>query len=575
MTMVVRKVDLSALAPSVVLSPRAGAAVRMRAGSTTVRSATMQVSAGMPVALVHKIKLLSADQMWGLDKTWASSSARIDGRVCLSRPPVAYTSACGGDPICNWAFLAIDKPCNVETWSNAMFQGVRYVWCQAKLAELLDNKPIAPRTRTRASANEWADWCISVMRLVSMANWSTNVHPDYLIPMRDRPNASAAAADIESFLRNEPTKDHPGDQIATQNAHTMVMAAPAVIGIKPTGSYSVPTKASDFNPGWVARGEKLTRDRRPWPLERFGGRMPSASGSGRVGSSRVRDALVAWFEQSLTGTGGDGYWYVGRQVIARTMGTQGCGIGPSAICPREIGGRQHWWGSADAQIRMCEAWAQDIIEMSFGKLSSDSMNVFFDRYEALPAHFKSLSNAQIGEVRNALTERVMNEITAGIGTGIGVITGVLNVVPVIGQIASAVVAILGAVVIGLLQILQMAGAMAYGGGEVDAACLAPPVMRQIPNAGTDTCNFDPSDGRMGEVAAQMMAAAAAAERDLPVSIWFEASAAAAGEESSLTRDDGLGPGDDSDEDEGGVNPLLVVGGLGVLGLLGYAALREK
>jgi hypothetical protein len=577
MTMVVRRVDLSALAPSVVLSPRAQTLVRMRAGAPTAQAAIMQVQAGMPEALIHKIRRLSADQMWGLDKTWAGASSRVDGRLCLSRPPVAYKpSTCGGDPVCNWAFLSVEKTCDAETFSNVMFQGVRYVWCQAKLAELLDNKPIAPKTRSRASANEWADWCISVMRLVSMANWSSNVHPNYLVPLHERPNAKAAAADIKSFLRNEPTKAHPRDQIATQDAFTMLMAAPAVIGIKPVGSYRIPTKASDFNPGWVARAEKLTRDKRPWPWERFGGRSPIASGSGRVGSSRVRDALVAWFEQSLTGTGGDGYWYVGRQVLATTMGTQGCGFGPSGICSRELGGRQHWWGSADAQIRMCEAWAQDIIDTSFGQLVSTSIQEFLDRYAAIPDHLRALTNAQIGEVRDALSERVMNEITAGIGTGIGVVASVVNVVPVIGQIASAAIAIVGALVVGLLQILQAAGAMAYGGGDVEAACLAPPVIRQIPYVGTEACNLDPRDGRVSDVATQITAVAAAASRDLPVNIWFQSSGAAAGEEGMLTTpDDDLVRDDDGGADEGGVNPLLVIGGLGVLGLLGYAAFRGK
>lgn len=528
--------------------------------------------AGIPLSLVNKIANLSADQMWRLDETWAAQASKVDGRLCLSRPPRAYDSTCGGSPICNWAFLSVEKTCSAESFSNVMFQGVRYVWCQEKLAELLANKPTAPKVRgNRASANAWADWCISVMRLVSMANWATNMHPRYLTPLHLRPNAAAAVAEIRGALRATPTKMHGQDQIPSQDAFTMVMAAPAMLGVAIEGPVRVPTRAPDFDPVWIARGAKLTRDERPWPWERFSGRSPRSMGAGSVGSSRVRDALVEWFEDSMTGARGSGYWYSGRFVRARVVGTVGCGIGPSAYCPRDLTGLQHWWGAAEAQIRMCEAWAQDIIETSFGQLTADSIQSFLDEYEAIPESMRALSNAQIGEVRDGITERIMNEITAGISTGIGAVATIVNVVPIIGQVASAVIVIVGALVVGLLQILQAAGAMAFGGSTLESACLPPPVIRQIPSIGTDACDFDPRDGRIGTVAAMISAVGAAARLDLPIDVWFEASREASGEEGALPD----APPPPPPGRDGAVSPAVIALGVGGVALIGYVALRGK
>ena len=222
---------------------------------------------------------------------------------------------------------------------------------------------------------------------------------------------------------------------------------------------------------------------------------------------------------------------------------------------------------------MCEAWAQDIIDASFAELVSDSLQRYLEVYAAIPEHLRSLSNTQIGEVRSAITEAVMGEYSAAVTTGFSLVAGIVNVVPVAGQIASALIALVGGLVVGLLAILQEADALGFGGGEFEAACIPPPVLRQIPRIGQDACNFDPRDGRAQTVANQVSAVNEAATRDLPIGTWIKASGIAAGDDVPL--DDGLNEDRDLEDDGDGLNPLLIAGGVGALGLLAYFALRRE
>lgn len=560
--------------PTATFRPPSESTITTGSTAMTLRVAREQIAAGgVSFALRDRIRGIAADRMWSLDEGWAASSAIVDGRLCIAGDVRPFRrSDCGGDPICEWGLLSVAKACNADTFGNVMFQSIRYLWCQEKLAALIAAPPTVPmRSGDRVAANAWADWCISIMRLVSLANWCTNIHPRYLIPMAERANTAAAIEEIRAGLRATPTKLDRYDQFAAQNAFTMAIAVPVELGVDPERGFAVPTRARDFDPVWFARNNQLTYTARPWPYEHFRGHAPDAFGPGSVGSSRVRDALVAWFEKNLGSGGGSGYWWAGRNVRARIMGRVGCS-GPSAVCPRDVTSLAHWWGTASAQVRLCQAWAQDIIETDFGTLVSTSMQRFLDAYEAIPAHLRSLTNAQIGDARAALTATIINEYTAVVGTTVGALGAVVGAA---FPPAGAFIAIVGALVTALLQILQAAGAVAVGGGELSSACIPPPVIRQIPDVGTDACDFDPRDGTLQRIADQITAITAAAARDLPTDIWFEASREGAGEESDLPDPGGDVPPPPGADGLKKALPFLLIGGAGALGLIGYAALRDK
>lgn len=547
------------------------ASIRLPSPSVLRMGTPPPLRTGVPQGTANFYARQSGAAVWAQDRAWAPASSIIDGRLCVATdPPVSWTPSCGGGPICNWAFFDVNKACDPTTFQEVMFQGNRYIWAQQQLQQLLNAKPSRRINGDRVNAEQWADWSIKVLRLVSLARWATNIRPDYLTPLDGGLNAGLKHEEIMSFLRATPTKDDPRDQIETNNVYTKLLFRPRSFTPSPAGAVAVPTSAEDFDPVWTANAQRLSLNERPWPWEHFGGASPADSGPGTVGGSRVRDAMVAWFQRTL-GSRGDGWWWAGRRVRATVMGRKDCpsSLAPSQGCPRNLVGRSHWWGSADAHIETYEAWAQDIIGTSFGEICTRGLDAFFAKYEALPPEMRTQTDQVV-----ALKAQVQAQFATTLDTisvAISAVGGAAAAIPVVGVVVTVAVAILGIV----LQLLRWFGVAAMGGGRLEEMCLPPPLLRMIKAPGPEGgCDFDTRGSEMGRVANQVQLITVAAAAGAPVSLWFEASKNAADPDAPPIAPDDGSAGDDTSTDEG-VSPWVIAAGAGVILGGAYLATRPK
>lgn len=530
----------------------------------------------------------SLRRVWTRDRTWAPEASKLDGRICLAGEPRAYVrSECGGDPICNWAGILVDIPCDVKAFGEVMFQGDRYVTAQSKLQELLASKP---PTYTAATAADWAGWCAEVMRYVSLARWCTNMHSRYLRPLNAGPAAKEVVSQILAALPKKPQKADPADFGLADHQHILAMWAPKDFTPQAPRRVLIPTEKSDFNPAWLARGTRLRVGgggttsgvtKAPWPRELFrDARWPTWAKKDVVPSgTHSMEAMRIWFERSA----GQGLWLDGWEVTGSVLTSMGCG-GPSPYCSRTIPNLRFYWGTGEALRRLCIAWAQDIVSTSWGVQVADAFDTFLAQVEEIRPELRGISLDFVRNVRDTITSTTMNEVNAavssviaGIGTGVGIVAAATaGTGP--GAIVGAVVAIVGALIAGLLEILSAAGALAFGGGVLEEACLPIPVLRTIKDATTETCDFDPrGEGALDRVGGQAMAIAQFSRQNAPVNVLFEASGIGAGEEPppNETAGPGFPEGEEDPAAVEGINPLVVLGGLGILGVIGYFALKGR
>lgn len=500
--------------------------------------------------------------MWSKDAALARSYELVDGRQCVNIysdaspvTPFDPRNPCGDAAICNWSYWKANVTCDAQAFVNVMFQADRYQFAQTQLQALLMNKPADSSigmTAAQGAAwrHQWADWCINVMRLVSLARWASNLRPAMQLPLDQGLYAQQALTRIKGDLRvpYRVTSARNAEAADANNLCTLMMFAPRLLDAPFTSSLgglaasqinvaaNLPSDPGAFDPasppvtnpaqfrqglfdfvgdapgaGVVSDGHSGWDSGSPWPIE---DRDLVAKGTWDIKQSpddhvRMRALMYAWFEKTLK----TGYW---RKIDIH-------------IPDGTFAGRwDHWWGTADALIELCTAWAQDTIAMPFGHFVADGLVRWLAAYEAIPPQFRILSQENINSIRGSVNS-AFSTAQGAAGAVFGVAAGAVNVVPVIGQVASAVIALIGALVQALFEFLKQLHAAAYGGAELAAACIPPPVIRMIISDDTQACNFDPRNGQAEAVAARTQAVATVASTNAPVSTWFDASRYASGE----------------------------------------------
>ena len=571
----------------------------------------------------------AAPNPWSVDTSYASTVSVMDGRVCIPNTGDPYDFAppergCGLDwRICGWAFLKADTPCNDETFLRVMFQGDRFIWAQQQLQAKLRSKPVEevlvpaaariPRERERVRlqwTSDMVDWCRDVMSFVSVARWAANVHPEWAPELNDGPAARAALSRAASSLPFQPQKAYPEDLDKIDFQNTPVMWMPRDFHVQPGVRFNVPVRKADFAPHFLGREKSLNitaprerlRDvkyqdivgatipirRGPygvWPGEYAEAHWPAWARTGRscppgtrgcnpawgspVPMSNSRDAMRLWFRKTL---GGSSTWREGHEVRGAVRTRRGCPdvIGGPGWCMKGYQNIRHAWGTANLQVAMCEAWAQDIINTTFGDYVADGFQRFILAVDDLPPHLRGLALSQIRALRDSAAARVMNEtnaivssIVGGIGTAAAAIaTASAGSGPgaIVGAIAAAVLAVVGIAV----AIAGELGAFAPDREELRRSCLAPPVMRMILDSRTNACNFDPRFESSGRVRAQT---AAIVQLKDDFRLWFQASSIAAGE--GVTDPAGSERNPPAHE-----SPVVLIGGLAMLGIGAYLIMTQ-
>lgn len=529
-------------------------------------------SEGVAAVVAHAV----ADKaMWEWDKRWVSSAQWVDARLCMAGEIRPYNQAdCGGAPICNWGFWRSTRACSLETFEDIMFQGVRYTWAQSKLTELMAAKP--PRKNPTYTA-EWVDWCVKVMQLVSCARYATNLSADYLPAYavwnadekaaRDRttrdttyglrnvrPLAPAAERAQQDVMSTFPGRVGPSSNPAQgayfyRDSWLLSMVQPKDFNYT-RRRMSVPQTQAHFEPSVVIAPTEYAKRGGVWPWPRYGG------GDRGLADPSPRSVMTAWFSRTL----GTGYWWRSAPVpsVFRILPV-GMGSATDVTHTDSV----LWYGTADALIRMCEGWAEDVMSTSFGQAVSSGLTEFLASFTLVPPELRGLANADIAAMRDAITATKCNEALGAMAAGLG---AAASIAAAINPVAGAIVGIFGALVGLLGELLKATGSLAFGGAMFESACLASPVVRGIPTEGTMACDFDTRDARMPDVAEKSALVAEAAASGMPTDVWFDAARAAEGEldESELP----VVPGGDDVQTASSITPYLVVGGA----LLGGAVL---
>lgn len=505
--------------------------------STTFQVAPNLIQYSAPAAIQA-----AAGAMWAADQGWAPQAALVDGRVCGllgdNPRPVGADGRCpgGGDASCTWAYYNVNVVCDATSFERVLFQGQRYNWAQAQLRALLAARPAASSV---TDAEACADWSIRVLRLVALARWSTNIRPDFLLPIEEGPAVAAVREQIMSYRPGAaPSKLDARDQVTMQDVVTELLVRPRSFTPPVGGTGSIPTSAQDFDPVWVGQASELRRfDARVLPQNfrtRGGlshnqlypfdlmGTSPPNVGAGAVGSSRARDALVAWYRRSL-GSTGSGWWWGTQRATGVVLGYVGCPSGTGQLvnyCERRVQPLRHWWWSGSAHMALFAAMAQDVVSTPYGVAVAAGLDHFLELYSQIPEALR-ISDRPLAELRAELRREFaarMTEAQTAFTAGFAVASAAAGPV-------GWVVGIAGLVVSMVLELLKHAGVAGFGGGIVEQYCLPPPVIRMIGGEGLEAggCDFRTSDGQLARTAAQSQVIAELARVGAPVSLWFEAS----------------------------------------------------
>lgn len=268
----------------------------------------------------------------------------------------------------------------------------------------------------------------------------------------------------------------------------------------------------------------------PWPASW----VPIVQGGGN-------DTISARMQQWFSATLGMGYWtgVRGAGLIQATCPTRTNGQSPGVVtcvgpgfmaagptrCERSDWVR-FWWGTAVAQVAMCEAWAKDVVATSFEHTVSAGLQSFIDAYARIPDNLKVLDYDSLTQIKAACSASNLQLastdflVAAGVA---GAAAGAIN------PVAGAVVAAVGLLMQGVTELLKALKVLAYGGGDIVAACIPPPVFRMIQTADSHACDFNTADGQMPATVDRVRAVQQAADAGLPVSVWHDAAQAASGE----------------------------------------------
>lgn len=562
-----------------LLSAAVGGAVNVRTVATALDNGTLGRIADRP-----------ANVMWSKDRNIAGLARAVDGRVCINEPVRKFdpASPCGSDAqACLWKFVQVDTQCNAQTYGSVLFQVDRYVWAQSQLSALLAAQPgggLVNSNRPEYAA-AWSDWCLKVMQLVSFARWATNVRPEYLPDVDEMPEAARVAQVLEGQRRSVPSKLHQEDAAPVQDQFVRVLFKPSMKRVFADRVFSnaadafsndltvsFPTAPADFDPFMTVSGHGTTlgpgslttnfslpppplvagqyyrsgvkchvtqwdinsaggatigiQRKNPWPWPESWAPIPYGSQSDSI-SSR----MLMWFQATL----GTGSWVgvanagqIQAQYPTNYRGANVTCTGGGVTAARCTGLAyvRFWWGTAAAQIQMCEAWAKDIVNTSFEAVVAAGLQSFIEAYSRIPDNLKVLDYNSLTQIRSQITSSNLQ----GASTEFLVAAGLAGAAAsAINPVAGAVVAAVGLLMQGVTELLKALKLLAYGGGDIVAACIPPPVFRMIQTPDSHACDFNTADGELPATVDRVSAIQAAAAAGVPVPMWHDLAQTASGE----------------------------------------------
>lgn len=558
------------------------AAVHVEQSNVVVNTSSVTLSESVEQLLPE---VAAARGMWELDQKWFKRTITdrglgtkpfVDARLCIAGTSRPYDSTCAGNSFCDWGYWTSDIACSPAVFESMMFQSTRYTWAQAQLAILLAQQPPSVPDRNARSyattARAWADWCFRVMRLVSVARWSTNISAYYLPQfaqwssdggqrpwvehtidwhfgprtaeallgiMRDLeisrgvtggpPGSIASSKWLVSMFKpidhntNFISGERVGSRSGLADAKMRAEIAPplAVDGFNPYLVPIVDTSGASYVMDWYQQGGQWKYPTRE-------------TGLGGLGTT-VLARMGRWFEHTL---GLPGTWLAVPGVWVNTHRHRGAvSVGQDSV---EVTKTLEtvYYGKAQALIKLCTAWATDVVEENYGRAVAVGMGRYLDHMAAIPENQRltGMTNSEIEQTRSGLTEVAMNEAIAVTSSVGGIAGGLAAAIPVVGWVAGLVVGLATAIISGLTAMLQATGNAAIGGALLK--CPPPPLVRMLADDATNACDFDHrvharGEGREGLVIVKTDTLFDVAASGHDVATWFDAAEFAEGESEPL------------------------------------------
>jgi len=479
---------------------------------------------------VSQAAALFRAQPWSADTEWKRDASWVDARLCVAGggvKPYERATCATADPICMWGYYSIARQCTEQVFSTIMFQGQRYEWAREQLRALRANRPAR---KSSEYATAWADWCLRVMRTVSLARWSTNITARYL---KQGPAVTRAIAEIAGagggpagVSRTAPLKTYGGMSVRRPipgpgpDYQLMSLWLPRDLNATdrfPADSM-IPSGEEDFTPRSMLSGRSsIYFDGRtpvaPMPPSlRGGGSAVVLAGESASATVGVRQQMVTWFTRTL----GTGYWL--REPTVAVTGYDGESLGPVPF----------FYGTGEATIRLCEAYIEDVLAETFGTIVSRGLKEYLTLYEKIPANMRAFTSLQISDMKKSITAKGVEEMV-GVLSAVGAVVGAAATA--INAAAGAVIAVVFAIVVAVLGLLQEMGGYAIGGVALEQACPPCPMVRMIPDG--SACSFETRGAAQEDSVSRVRAVQQAAELEMPTSFWFQASARATESGSSL------------------------------------------
>jgi hypothetical protein len=469
-------------------------------------------------ALLQSIResIRSDTQMWSLDSTYRHTN--VDAAVCVVRATVApWTPACphqstvGGAPfgVCDHTSFSLNVECNRANSQNLMWQYPRYVWAQAKLIQLLANKP--EPFPTAANARLWAQWCIDVQSLISLAVWSTNIrdgragklmptgrvaditdNAPYLLPL-EGPKVAAWRTRMEQAIAS-------GRYGAVTRSYGV--NASSQVSVEPLHMPSRVRNLNDVRSGWSKKTGSWAKTPPSPPRSKASfapivdfwpqtwayplGTRPNSLGVQHPYYTAPRptsdlDALTYLFQHARERESLEPFSYIER------VGARGSYDGSTTqnFTIRAV------YATAQGMADYLTALAQDaVIDRTYAKWVSHGIATWTNAVLRIPADIRAsvMGNLEQFAAMSVLaSEAKADEAFMGMQLGLSSAGAISATIPVVGWAAGLMIAVVQALLTLAHELLKATDSYATGSMS-DPICPPPPVIRVI--AGGQECNWD-------------------------------------------------------------------------------------
>ncbi|WP_053230849.1 hypothetical protein [Sandaracinus amylolyticus] len=437
--------------------------------------------------------IVSDQRMWTLDASYRvgrESNSMCSPKGYPSRP-WAPGGRCGYFEMdCQHSIYVLDVPCTLANTNELLWQFPRYVWAQAKLRELLSNRPEASYP-TPARARQWARWCWDVCELISLAVWSTNIRDAYAGKLV--PGSSGTRPDVWDSTPYLDLSDGP--KLRAFRERLAGEKTEARYGAHARSEVRMPTRWRLWNRvvnghGWKRESNRvflqppeIPRQRSDFsPVEAFWpnawkdaiGRRPDSLGFEKPYYTESPptdrfERLVRLFELSRSP----------RALLV-----------PVEYLDVRNRPQQGTYLSLEGFVGYLEAAASDlVIDRPYARWVSHGLKVWNDAFMRLPGDYRRNLQGNLDFSRalaTMATEAHADQYFLGAHTALSATGAVLASIP-FGQIAAVGIAVVQALLTVLHEVFKALDIYAQGGGAIPP-CPPPPVIRII--KGGQECNWD-------------------------------------------------------------------------------------